>query len=195
MATINDVFPGTSLTLFDAVPVFGRTVVVHEDNAAQGNPRCGCGVVGGAFGVHSAMMTTARYPEYTGGYLPEVLAWLSEASGTLTMQALLTGLEPGARGGFHIHDGFTCSSKSLVGGHYFDGVDVWLNDAWKYTADSDGVAAINLTLADFSLEGALAVAGRTMVVHLSGSERAACGIITPTGAQLIKMGEPMDTIL
>ena len=103
VATINDVFPGTSLTLFDAVPVFGRTVVVHEDNAAQGNPRCGCGVVGGAFGVHSAMMTTARYPEYTGGYLPEVLAWLSEASGTLTMRARLTGLEPGARGGFHIH--------------------------------------------------------------------------------------------
>ena len=76
-----------------------------------------------------------------------------------------------------------------MGGHYYPGLssDPWNLDSWKYQTDASGVAFIELALADFSLEGMRAVAGRTMVAHLSsmaGGTRAACGVIVPSAAEL-----------
>ena len=195
VAQVDAVVSGTSLHMQDMVPSFGRAVVVHEDNAAANNPRSGCGVVGGSFGVTSAVAFTEGYPGYSGSYQEaKVMAWLSEVSGELTMHAVLTGLEPNAMGGFHIHSGFSCASADLVGGHYYPGLslDPWLssvNPSWQYQTDAQGVAVLDLTLSDFSLEGLRAVAGRTMVAHLSGGARVACGVIMPAAAEAVLVSE------
>ena len=137
----------------------------------------------------AAIAQFQEYPNYIGPYEVEAMATLSEASGTLVMKAYLSGLEPRASGGIHIREGFGCTRASgsldeYAGGHYYDGLSV---DPWTttYTADSQGVAHVELSLPDFSLEGVRPVAGRVIVVHLSatyGGARAACGVIVPSNA-------------
>jgi len=184
---------GFSLSTMDMQPVFGRTFVVHSTEASPA-PRAGCGVIGGMFGVSAAAVTAEKYPGFTGPEDVSAMGWVSESAGTLTMKVLITGLEPGKTGGWHVHSGFatctdagacTCSDASKVGGHYYEGLasDPW--DLTTYTADANGVAMVEYTTTDFSLEGVRPIAGRTLVVHLSadsGSTRAACGVISPTPA-------------
>ena len=118
----------------------------------------------------------------------------SEVGGKLTLTATISGLEPSASGGWHIHSGFVCDNASHVGGHYDFGLpaDPWCSSgagcATTWTADANGVAHVTWTdeAHEFSLEGERPVAGRTVVVHLSAAHsgaRAACGLITPTTAQ------------
>ena len=45
--------------------------------------------------------------------------------------------------------------------------DPWKPPYYTYTSDDEGVAHVELSVSDFSLEGTRPVAGRTMVVHLS----------------------------
>ena len=73
---------GFSLYEYDRLAVFGRTVVVHDGAGT----RVGCGVIGGAFGVSSASVTTALYPDFAhAAAYPNVraVASLSEASGVV----------------------------------------------------------------------------------------------------------------
>ena len=196
VAAVSVTMSGFSMNALDALPVFGRAVVVHG-----GGARAGCGTIGGAFGVSSAIAQTVPYAGYTYSeqYAVKAMATLSEASGTLVMKAHLSGLERGGVGGIHIHEGFGCtrSSGSLdryAGGHYYDGLSV---DPWTttYTADSQGVAHVELSLPDFSLEGVRPVAGRVIVVHLSatyGGARAACGVIVPSNAEVAEVGTYPD---
>ena len=148
----------------------------------------GCGVIGGAFGVVSAEVVSAAYPGYSGANNVKVVASMRDEGASLRIQAYLSGLEPSATGGIHVHSGFTCSSDGAVtGGHYVGGLPA---DPWTttYTSDASGAAFVDLTVADFSLEGTRPVAGRTLVVHLSGGTRAACGIITPSLGEVASIG-------
>ena len=118
VAFIDEAMAGFSLYLYDRLPVFGRAVVLHHNNGA----RVGCGVIGGAFGVQSAHSITKPYPGYNSAYYRghnvKTVASFTEESGVLTMRAVLSGLEPLATGGIHIHSGFACSSDgAITGGH------------------------------------------------------------------------------
>ena len=185
VAPIETTMSGFSLHTQDVQPVFGRTVVVHGSDGS----RTGCGVIGGAFGVSSALVTATRYPTYSEGFFSgaALVGSLVETSGQLTLHAVLTGVEPNAVAGWHIHSGFSCDSHDEVGGHYYDGLDV---DPWTttYSSDSSGTSIIEATIASFSLERDRPVAGRTLVVHLSGGARVLCGIIAPSSAPVSVIG-------
>ena len=183
-AQVSEELVDFNLHEIDRQPVFGRAIVVHG-----GGARAGCGIIGGAFGVTSAIAVTSQYPGYSGSH-PNVkaMAVLRTVDGVLTMRAVVVGLEANAVGGIHIHAGFDCSAASgslgvSAGGHYFDGLSV---DPWTttYSSDGSGVAFVEMVVADFSLEGVRPVAGRTIVVHTSTGTRAACGVITPTKAEV-----------
>ena len=62
----------------------------------------------------------------------------------------------------------------------------------KYETDTLGVAHISLAIDSFSLQDVMAVAGRAIVVHNSTGFRVGCGLIEPTAAKLVDMGEYPD---
>ena len=103
---------------------------------------------------------------------------------SLVVHGILTGLPANFEGGWHIHTGFSCQESDLVGLHFFDsstGPDPW--NVIKYQSDADGVATISATMPGFSLDGAMAVLGRTVVVH--GATKIGCGLILPSNAEIV----------
>ena len=122
VASLDLTIANFSMYSHDEMPVFGRTIVVHDSTST----RSGCGVIGGAFGVVSATVNASMYPGFSqAATFPNVaaVASLSESSGVLVMKAVLSGLEPSVTGGIHIHTGFECSSDGAVtGGHYYAGL-------------------------------------------------------------------------
>ena len=83
-----------------------------------------------------------------------------------------------------------------MGGHYVleSGSDPWA--MLKYSSDAAGVAVIGETVTGFSLSDAMAVLGRTVVVHESDSitspSRIGCGVIVPSSAQIVSIGTCAD---
>ena len=188
VADIEQHVAGFSMHDVDSQPVFGRTVVFHV-----GSAKVGCGVIGGLFGVTSASRADLQVPQRLRSYSVKGLAVVRQgADGRLVLRAVLTGLEPRVTAGIHIHEGFGCLSSSgglnqYSGGHYYTGLgfDPWTTTT--YTSDRVWGRRGGLSVADFSLEGTRPVAERTIVVHYSsryGSSRAACGVITPSNAEV-----------
>ncbi|CAG9298098.1 superoxide dismutase family protein [Celerinatantimonas diazotrophica] len=88
----------------------------------------------------------------------------------------LTGLEPNANGGLHIHSGTSCKDAEKVGGHYYapkaDG-DYWKNANW--VSDSKGEAHGSFQLiSGLNRKDNL---GHAVVVHASNGSRIGCGIL------------------
>ena len=116
-----------------------------------------------------------------------------QGANMLKIDGLLTGLEAGLTGGWHIHTGYKCTldqgedANTAVGGHYFPAmpVDPWI--AVKYTADAMGVAEIALQIKDFSLTGRNPVLGRAIVVHNADGKRVGCGVIQPTFGEVVHL--------
>ena len=109
-------------------------------------------------------------------------------SNMIAMRGVLTGLEASVTAGWHIHAGYTCSTPnpaSDIGGHYFPGMatDPW--NAVKYASDANGVALVNVTMAQFSLEGLNPVMGRAIVVHNAAGDRVGCGLIQPLAGEAV----------
>ena len=168
-------------------PVSGRTFVVHDKDGKK----AACGVI-----EPSTMQITSlgAYPGYTGGRMVGGLVGIADRSDGVQIEGLITGLEPGVTGGWHIHSGYSCSetpaglTAGAVGGHYFDPDDP-NGDPWTvltthplggtfYESDGSGVARISKAMPGFSLYGEWPVYGRTVVVHESNSAvKPACGVI------------------
>ena len=160
-------------------PVSGRTFVVHDKDGKK----AACGVI-----EPSTMQVTSlgAYPGYMGGRMVRGLVGIADRSDGVQIEGLITGLEPGVTGGWHIHSGYSCSetpaglTAGAVGGHYYDGLtaDPWTLANTNYNSDGSGVARISKTMPDFSLYGERPVYGRTVVVHESNSAvKPACGVI------------------
>ena len=118
----------------------------------------------------------------------ESLPKSENASTGLRIRGFLSGLEAGATGGYHIHAGYSCENmySSLIGGHYYSGIDPWLSTT--YSADSLGVAEVSLTMSGFSLHETMPVSGRVLVVHNAAGSRVGCGVIVPSKAQVALLG-------
>ncbi len=114
----------------------------------------------------------------------------------LRIRGSLTGLAPLATGvAWHIHSGHTCATStpaSAVGGHYFPlmPVDPWTaaTGAPSESASAGGVATVDYSIGGFSLHGTNPVAGRTLVVHEAGGDRAGCGLIGAPSLGAVSMG-------
>lgn len=88
----------------------------------------------------------------------------------------LTGLEPNANGGLHIHSGTSCEDAEKVGGHYYapkDDGDYWKNANW--VSDSKGEAHGSFRL--ISGLNSKDNLGHAVVVHDSKGDRVGCGIL------------------
>ena len=101
------------------------------------------------------------------------------AADTIDISYSLTGLEPGATGGWHVHTGKSCATKGDPGGHYFGANDVKGPDPWTgvtYTADGTGAAqGVKKGVKGFTLAS---VMGNTVVVHDKvGSVKIGCGVV------------------
>ena len=147
MAQIDKTMPSFSMHLQDVLPVYGRTVVVHLASNSAVKPACG--VIGGAFGVTGASVHTDIMPGYTGGSNVRAAAWVGYVDGTLTVNAVLSGLGSEMTGGWHIHSGFSCDD---AGGHYFEGLndDPWCSTCTTWTSNKAGVAYVTWSSPDFA---------------------------------------------
>ena len=175
VARISKTMPDFSL--YGERPVYGRTVVVHESDSAV---KPACGVIGvGAASYEAVMPSMVKYVDYTPGLTVNGMLKFSSVGSTLTVSGVLTGLEPSTSGGWHIHTGYSCTSASEIGLHYYtEGTpDVWL--PMSYTADSTGAATIGAAIPGFDLTGRMPVLGRALVIHNSFGDRVGCGLITP----------------
>ena len=167
----------TAFSLYGTNPVAGRAIVVHDPS------RVGCGVIG-SYSMRSqlAVASVVTYPGSTitpnnvGGTLS--FEYLPRAR-MLVVRGLVTGLNASTSGGWHIHTGYSCTSASEIGLHYYtEGTpDVWL--PMSYTADSTGAATIGAAIPGFDLTGRMPVLGRALVIHNSFGDRVGCGLITP----------------
>merc|ERR1719450_288002 len=182
-------------SLHKSLNVFGRTVVVHA-SASRGSSRVACGEIGMSKLMYPSVVDSfVKYPGSTVTQTIQGVLQVTAVTGStgVRIKGMLTGLEPGATGGWHVHSGFTCDEALLVGGHYFDGLsaDPWLTTT--YTADENGVAMVDESLLDFSTQpgGVRSVVGRVVVVHLAAGARAACGVIEPISmpeVQVVSIG-------
>lgn len=189
----------TPFSLYDAWPVAGRALVVHDPaNAPVPSARAGCGVIGEPT---TAVATLGPYPgsarDSVGGTLRVTY---DSATSTLTIDGLVSGLTPDSAGGWHVHEGYTCTDASAVGGHFFA---PGTPDAWQplaYAADSSGVARISVRVHGYSLAAALPVGaaavhprgmptlGRAIVFHGANGARIGCGLIEPLYGEAVAVG-------
>jgi len=169
--TIADVHSGLS-----SAQSVGHAVVVHD-----GPNRIACGVC-----VPTCTATIAGYPGYTGSYpgwefltgtVKATATDMFEYVSTIDLEYTLTGAEPNAAAGIHIHVGTNCADANLVSGHYF----ATASDPWSTTttsvADTYGDVAGAFTVA--AGLGFEAIVDHTIVVHDSAGARIGCGVCVP----------------
>ena len=179
-------------SLYHELPIFGRSIVVHTNSGSPA--RSGCGVIGITSTSYAAVVEEfVTYPHSpTALQVRGMLSMTSSATGPpqLRIWGILSGLQPGSTGGWHIHSGFGCTQSSdsytlqeYPAGHFYPGLDD-VGDPWipvKYYTDANGVAIVDYTIDDFTVApGHLrTVTGRSVVVHDTDGNRVACGLITP----------------
>ena len=128
-----------------------------------------------ALGQGAATVILGPYPGWTGtqAYTGRLIVTAANAS-AINIEGQVAGLDSSSTGGWHIHEGRTCSNASLVGGHlYYGATDPW--NTVTYTADAQGNANVTLIYPFLNYSD---VIGRAMVFHAPNGSRVACGIIT-----------------
>merc|ERR1712166_1385577 len=165
--TIADVHSGLS-----AAQSVGHAVVVHDGP----NP-IACGVC-----VPTCTATMSPYPGYAGSYnvagtVKATATGMSLHTSTIELIYALTGAEPNAAGGLHIHTGTTCADANLVSGHYF----ATTSDPWTTTTGvANGVGDVSGTFPTVTAGlGFDAIVDHTIVVHDSAGARIGCGVCVP----------------
>lgn len=99
--------------------------------------------------------------------------FVAQNNGKVHIVARLEGLQPGSEHGFHIHEygDETASDGSSAGGHYNPGNEPHAGpeaaahhagDLGNVRADSQGVAYLDMTVSDLTLD---AIMGRAVVLH------------------------------
>lgn len=172
-------------------PVMGRVIVFHD--LAGG--RVGCGTIAAHVGETVAL---GAYPDYLGA-APKGLLSVSDATAAggaaVRVRGVLTGLQPSATGGWHVHDGYTCAEATGVGGHLYDARPTTANptptDPWNvvtWQADLNGAAVIDRTIAGFSMHDSMNVTGHTLVVHDAATTRVACGLVGEATLGVVRIG-------
>jgi superoxide dismutase, Cu-Zn family len=123
----------------------------------------------------------------------------STAGDGLLVRARLSGLQPNAEHGFHVHDKGDCSAPdaSSAGGHFNPGGTAHghhasgsrhAGDLPNIKADGEGRAIYEARVTGLALGGAYGVVGRSVVVHRDPDDyksqpagnsgpRVACGVI------------------
>jgi hypothetical protein len=141
-----------------------RTVVAHLPPVGRGL-RAACGAIGGAF---TAAAPLAPYPSYSGTLSVGGTVAITETAVGIAVLGTVTGLEPNAVGGIHVHAGVSCNASDDPGGHYYPNMatDPWLLTQWA--SNAQGVATVGFPLWGFSVGngGSANVAGRTVRRHL-----------------------------
>jgi hypothetical protein len=144
-----------------------RTVVAHLPPVGRGL-RAACGAIGGAF---TAAAPLAPYPSYSGNLSVGGTVAITETAVGIAVLGTVTGLEPNAVGGIHVHAGVSCDASDDPGGHYYPNMatDPWLHTFWA--SNAQGVATVGFPLWGFSvgnggIGGNANVAGRTVRRHL-----------------------------
>jgi len=178
-------------SLYQTNPVNGRALVVHGPTAL-GGPRVGCGVIGQP---KMGVVEMGPYPGPTGraGVAGTLGVTYDPVTDSLTIEGVVTGLQPSTAGGWHVHAGFTCDVAADVGGHYLDagGADPWARLAYitgAATSTTPGVTTISTTVEGFSLHAQSPVLGRAVVFHNAAGTRIACGLIRPSNGELVRLG-------
>jgi len=114
----------------------------------------------------------------------DAVCWSGTAEG-LT-KSLFTGFSGGEDCGFengcgtHIHEGTSCVSSALQGGHLYnpDEQDPWTFLGYPYT-DGDGKAQFSgCARVGIDLNGGAELEGRPFIIHANDGSRASCGLIT-----------------
>eukprot|EP00041_Stephanoeca_diplocostata_P039590 m.1637119 g.1637119 ORF g.1637119 m.1637119 type:complete len:2167 (+) comp25481_c0_seq1:68-6568(+) len=135
-----------------------------------------------------ALPLVAAMGEYPGW------AWAHPA-GTVTVESAqgpapllimydMSGLPASSSGGMHIHSGTTCDAAALVGGHYWQPMN--MTDPWNvimWTSDASGRAVGNVTVTSgFGYGDNI---GHALVVHASNGTRIGCGVLQSTLTQQV----------
>ena len=136
--------------------IVGRAIVVHD--VSKGGARVLQCVVGLsapplqppsstlALSAASTKLAAhlAPYPGYAGALSAKGTVVVAEDDdGGILMVGSLGGMQASAMGGVHIHDGYSCATAGLVGGHYDEGL---ASDPWAtyYRTDASGAAQLSL---------------------------------------------------
>jgi len=149
---------------------YGHALVIHESDGT----RAACGLIG-AIEITSVL---SSYPDYSGTLIVSGSTAVAETlDGSLLLNYVLEGLESDISGGIHIHSGTTCLVADMVSGHHYD-TDALSSDPWSttYTSDEDGVSYGSFTI-DTGYDTITENLGHAVVVHESGGDRAACGLL------------------
>ena len=184
VATVDLELADFSVTSSLGLPVAYRTFVVHDGSSA----RIGCGIVGDPT---ASVASIGTYPSYAGANAASgtiAVTEIDRSSGGIFVFGTLTGLEASVTGGIHIHSGVSCTTTDGPAGHYWPDMDV---DPWlvtTYTSDASGVASLELTVDDYTLNDGYPVAGRTVVVHDAAGARIGCGVIESTAGEIATLG-------
>ena len=184
VATVDLELADFSVTSSLGLPVAYRTFVVHDESSA----RIGCGIVGDPT---ASVASIGTYPGYAGANAASgtiAVTEIDRSSGGIFVFGTLTGLEASVTGGIHIHSGVSCTTTDGPAGHYWPdmNVDPWL--VTTYTSDASGVASLELTVDDYTLNDGYPVAGRTVVVHDAAGARIGCGVIESTAGEIATLG-------
>ena len=135
----------TKKTAYNA---YGRTIVLHDSQGTR--IACGCCI------KEEAPLRMLPYPGYNGPLADEVFGVVTpqSSSSDINLMTWFSGLEASQDYlGLHIHEGTSCESRELVGGHLYD----------------DSVALVE----DYpGYDGTLSVRGTAVVAAVPGGARA-----------------------
>jgi len=114
----------------------GKIVIIHN----QDGLKVSCATIGSTLSdTVSSPAMMKKFPAYEGAYTPTLQAHMKFTDKAVTIEYNLTGVpcECAQIGtapnscGLHIHDGTSCSTASVVGGHWFNNMTI-MSDPWAY---------------------------------------------------------------
>lgn len=155
-----------------AISIFGATLATTSMARADVGPALGRATAAATSGELSA--SVGAYPGTHTQVDGNVGAEFED--GYVEIDYDLTGLEPNANGGLHIHTGTSCKDADKVDGHYYapkaDG-DYWKNANWVSDANGEAHGSFRLISGLSSKQNE----GHAVVVHASNGDRIGCGIL------------------